>query len=161
MDWFQSLVLRGLHEKHSSNVTFKGSQLWASSFPYYTALWLPKWKQSPSFPDIMYKMMPSQPGWGRLLASICVPSSTSVCYTPWGRQTGHRIEQRAHTSQSQFEPVRTALRTPPPLPPSWQEDKKKITDFNLWPPNHERTCEGERFADEGGYKRDKTRIKIK
>lgn len=161
MDWFQSLFLTDLHGKHSSNVIFKGSLLWGPTFPYYPALWLPNWRQSPSFPDIMYTMMPSQPGWGRLPASIWVPSSTSVCSARRGRQAGHRIEQRAHTSQSQFEPVHAALRTSPTSLPSWQEDKKKIIDFNLWPPYHERTCEGERFADEGGYKRDKTRIKIK
>lgn len=67
-----------------------------------------------------------------------------------------RIEQRAHPSQSQFEPVSAALKSTPSLAlPSWHKDKRNIIDFNLWPSNQERTCEGEWFADEGDIKETK------
>lgn len=86
---------------------------------------------------------------------LCAKEHKYLLCTHQEEENGHRMEQRAHTSQIQFEPVHTALRTALASLPSRLEDRKKIIDFNLWPPNHERTCEGERFADEGDIKETK------
>lgn len=89
--------------------------------------------------------------------SSCAPRSISC--TQRGKTGnrllfGQRIEQKAHTSQSQFEPV-VLLCSPPASLLSWRKDKKNIIDSNLWPSNQERTCEGEWFADEGDIKETK------
>lgn len=165
MDLFQNLVFTGLHGKHHSNatltqgkhsssVTLKRSQLWnPSSLTTLQSNFRNECNPHLCCISCTWWCCPNQHDEVFWPPSVCQEAQVSALHpTPTRRsKTGHRMEQRAHTSQIQFEPVHTALRTSPASLPSWQ----KIIDFNLWPPNHERTCEGERFADEGDIKETK------
>lgn len=56
---------------------------------------------------------------------LCAKKHKGLLSTHRRRKTGHRREQRAHTSQIQFEPVHTALRTSPASLPGWQGTRRR------------------------------------
>ncbi|KAL6066092.1 hypothetical protein STEG23_006756, partial [Scotinomys teguina] len=71
--------------------------------------------------------------------SVCQGAQVAAVHSPGGGKQDPEWNKELTPVKSSLS--QSSLRTALASLPSRQEDRK-IIDFNLWPPNHERTCEG-------------------